>query len=420
MIAGPGYPVNHSLVHLWCNLVRARRLGEVLNPHTAGVIMGAVNTEQKLEVLAEASRFDLACACRFADEPGRTRGEDGRWVYPAVLPSGRRVMLLKTLQSNACVNDCVYCPFNRRQDLARCSLGPDQMARTFMDLLGANRVSGLFLSSGVPDTPDRTMERMLGTVEILRRRFAFRGYIHLKIIPGASRASIEQAVRMATRVSVNIEAPSAERLARLSTRKRFYEDIVSAMQTIADLRSRVNRPCHQTTQFVVGAAGETDREIVTATARLYERFRMERVYFSAYQDPLDRSAAAQPSLFSDAPMPRTKGQVHEGFVREHRLYQVDFLLRKYGFSRQDILFDDKGNLSLDEDPKTRWARLHPDFYPVPVNTADRSQLLRVPGIGPLGAGRIIEARRHGRLHGPEDLRSLCVRSRIAGPYVRFA
>jgi len=263
------------------------------------------------------------------------------------------------------------------------------------------------------------MDRMLGTVEILRKRFSFRGYVHLKIIPGASAACIEQAVRIATRVSVNIEAPSAERLALLSTRKRFYEDIISTMQTIADLRCRLNRRCHQTTQFVVGAAGESDREIVTATARLYERFRMERVYFSAYQDPM-RRPTAPPALFSDAPMPRTKGQAHESFVREHRLYQVDFLLRKYGFSRQDILFDNNDNLSLDEDPKTRWAKLHPDFYPVPVNTADRSQLLRVPGIGPLGAKRIIEARQHGRLHGPEDLRSLCVRSRIAGPYVRFA
>ncbi len=392
----------------------------MLNPCTHGAIIGAVDTEQKLEVLADASKFDLACACRFADEPGRTRGRDGRWVYPAVLPSGRKVMLLKTLQSNACVNDCAYCPFNRTRDMARCSLGPDTLARTFMDLLRANRVSGLFLSSGVPDTPDRTMEQMLGTVEILRRRFAFRGYIHLKVIPGASQASIEQAVRMATRVSVNIEAPTAERLARLSTRKRFYEDIISTMQTIADLRGRLNRRCHQTTQFVVGAAGETDREIVTATARLYERFRMERVYFSAYQDPLGRSAPAQPALFSDAPMPRAKGRAHETFVREHRLYQVDFLLRKYGFSRQDILFDEDGNLSLGEDPKTRWARLHPDFYPVPVNTADPSQLLRVPGIGPVGAKRIVEARRHGRLHGLEDLQGLCVRSRVARPYVRFA
>lgn len=390
-----------------------------MNPDAGRGIIPTVDTEQKLDILADASKFDLACACRFDDEPGRTRGPDGRWVYPAVLPSGRKVMLLKTLQSNACVNDCVYCPFNRRRDLARCTLGPDQMARTFMDLVQANRVSGLFLSSGVPDTPDQTMERMLGTVQILRKRFLFKGYIHLKIIPGASAACIEQAVRLATRVSVNIEAPSEERLARLSTAKRFYQDIVSAMQTITDLRARINRRCHQTTQFVVGAADETDREIVTATARLYERFRMERVYFSAYQDPVHRPPP-QAALFNDVPMPRTKGQSDEGFVREHRLYQVDFLLRKYRFTRQDILFDENGNLSLDEDPKTCWARLHPDFYPVQVNTADPVQLLRVPGIGPVAAKRIIQARQQGRIRGPEDLRGLCVRSRIASPYVRFA
>ncbi len=378
-----------------------------------------MDVEQKLDILADASKFDLACACRFKDEPGRTRGTDGRWVYPAVLPSGRKVMLLKTLQSNACVNDCVYCPFNRRRDLARCSLDPDQMARTFMDLLRSNRVSGLFLSSGVPDSPDQTMARMLGTVEILRHRFAFKGYIHLKIIPGTSAASIEQAVRLATRVSVNIEAPNAERLARLSTRKRFHEDILSAMQTITDLRARINRRCHQTTQFVVGAAEESDREIVTATARLYERFKMERVYFSAYQDPVSREPT-QASLFEGMPMPRTRRAGNEGFVREHRLYQVDFLLRKYGFTRQDILFDDQGNLSLEEDPKTRWARTHPDFFPVALNTADPSQLLRVPGIGPLAAQRIIQARTQGRIHCPEDLRSLCTRSRIASPYLQFS
>jgi predicted DNA-binding helix-hairpin-helix protein len=390
-----------------------------LNPDAAAGIIRVVNTEQKLDILADASKFDLACACKFKDEPGRSRGADGRWVYPAVLPSGRKVMLLKTLQSNACVNDCVYCPFNRRRDLARCSLGPDQMARTFMDLLQSNRVSGLFLSSGVPDSPDQTMDRMLGTAEILRHRFAFKGYIHLKVIPGASAACIEQAVRLATRVSVNIEAPSEERLARLSTAKRFYQDIVSTMQTITDLRAQINRRCHQTTQFVVGAADETDREIVTATARLYERFRMERVYFSAYQDPV-APRPTQSTLFGDAPMPRTRGPGSEGFVREHRLYQVDFLLRKYGFARQDILFDENGNLALDEDPKTRWAMLHPEFYPVPINTADSSQLLRIPGIGPTGVQRIIQARRQGRIHGPEELRRLCTRSRIATPYVRFA
>jgi len=372
-----------------------------------------MEVKDKLDILAAASRFDLACACKLADEPGRTRAADGRWVYPAVLPGGRKVMLLKVLQTNACANDCTYCPFNRTRHITRCSLGPEELARAFMGLVQADRVSGLFLSSGVQDGPDTTMERMLNTVEVIRRRWQFKGYIHLKVIPGASKAAIEQAVRLATRVSVNIEAPTEQHLARLTSRKRFYQDIICAMEAIAELRQSLNPRCQQTTQFVVGAAGETDQQIVTATARLYERFRMERVYFSAYQDP-DQDGYQGLELFSGL---QGTARTDSGFLREHRLYQVDFLLRRYGFTRQEIPFDKDGNLPLDEDPKTRWARLHPEFFPVQVNKAQRWQLLRVPGIGPKGADRIMAARKSGAITTIEDLARLGIRARVAAPYV---
>lgn len=375
-----------------------------------------MDTEQKLNILAESSRFDLACSCRHKDEPGRVRGPEGRWIYPASLPSGRKVLLLKTLQSNVCVNDCSYCPFNCRRDMPRCTLEPEQLAGTFMQLKDAGRVSGLFLSSGVTGTADATMSGMIATVELLRKRYHFRGYIHLKIIPGADAAAIEQAIRLATRVSVNIEAPSAERLARLSQRKQFHRDIIASMEKITRYYQEMGRSCTQTTQFVVGAAQETDREIVLATDRLYKRFDMNRVYFSAYQDfglPAERSRSM---LFPDMP-DIAEARLSDGFIREHRLYQVDFLLRKYKFSREDIYFDDKGNLSLESDPKLVWAKRYPEFFPLDVNSADYEQLLRVPGIGPIGAKRIVRGRRQGRIRTFKDLASLCVRAGVAGKYL---
>ena len=379
-----------------------------------------VDTEQKLNILAESSKFDLACACKQADEPGRSRGPAGRWVYPAALPSGRKVFLLKTLQTNACANDCSYCPFNAHRDLARTTVGPDELARTFIDMLDANRVSGLFLSSGVPNEPDRAMDRMLATVELLRRRYQFRGFVHLKVLPGSSPAAIEQAVCLATRVSVNIEAPNADRLGRLSRRKRFYEDIVAAIEQIAHLRRRLNRPCHQTTQFVVGAAGESDREIVTTTARLYDKFKMERVYFSAYQPPDQAVSLEQPTLFDDVPSHTAKSTAGSDlFTREHRLYQVDFLFRRYGFAFEDIAFDTQGRLDLHADPKQVWARNHPQAFPVNVNRADRLELLRVPGIGPVGAQRIVNARRISKFENTHQLRFLGLRSRSAASYICF-
>jgi predicted DNA-binding helix-hairpin-helix protein len=378
-----------------------------------------VDTEQKLNILADAGKFDLACACKYNDEPGRVRGPEGRWIYPATLPSGQKVFLLKTLQSNHCVNDCSYCPFNNTRDLARCTLLPDDLARTFIQLRDANLVSGLFLSSGVCHQADATMTKMLATVELLRRKYKFRGFIHLKILPGSSEAAIEQAVRLATRVSINIEAPNAPRLEKLSSKKRFYEDILSVMRTIHRYKQELKPKCGQTTQFVVGAAGESDREIVTTTSRLYEKFQLERVYFSAYQNFNVNPRPSQPTLFDDVPRKHIRNP-DDIFMREHRLYQTEFLLRKYKFDREDIYFDENGNLSLQTDPKKIWAERHPEFFPVNLNRADRFQLLRVPGIGPLGASRILKARRFHSLRSPTDLKPLKIRTNTCAPYIRFS
>ncbi len=376
-----------------------------------------MDARQKLDVLAESSKFDLSCACKRAEEPGRRRGIEGQWIYPAALPDGRRVFLLKTLQSNQCVNDCSYCPFNQYRDMNRCTLSPDQLAGVFDQLYQARLVEGLFLSSGVTGTPDQTMEKMLATVELVRRRYAFKGFIHLKVIPGASREAIEQAVKVATRVSVNIEAPTAQRMARLSQRKRFHEDIIDTMKAIREARLQYRPQCHMTTQFVVGAAGETDREIVLATHRLYEKIQLERVYFSAYQSP-DRRDMCSSTLFQDdIVMAKGVREKTEPFMREHRLYQVDFLFRQYGFELGDIALNGEGQLDLKRDPKQIWADHHPHLFPVDINRADRWLLLRVPGIGPRSVRRILKYRKESKFRSLADLKQLGVRTGVAGAYL---
>jgi len=367
-----------------------------------------METEQKLNILADSSKYDLACACKMKDEPGRVRGDWGRWIYPASWPDGRKVFLLKTLQSNHCVNDCTYCPFNHQRNLERTTLKPEELAGIFMQLLNSQRVNGLFLSSGVCDSANATMRRMLDTVELIRYKHKFKGFIHLKVIPGADSAAIEQAVRLATRVSVNIESPTAGHLRKLSNKKDFHQDIISAIRTIDRLQREIRTRCKQTTQFVVGAAEETDREIVSTTDRLYQKFSMERVYYSAYQNPELPVTASQKTLFEDIPPVRST-RFDKIFMREHRLYQVDFLLRKYGFSREEIPFEDDGNLSLKSDPKSIWAHQHPGFFPVGINKADQEELLRVPGIGPIGVRKILKARRLSPIREEGDLRKLGIR-----------
>lgn len=376
-----------------------------------------MDTEQKLNILTDSSKYDLACACKMKDEPGRVRGDWGRWIYPAALPDGRKVFLLKTLQSNHCVNDCSYCPFNHGRDLERTTINPEEMAGIFIQLLNSQRVNGLFLSSGVCDSANATMRRMLDTVELIRYKHKFKGFIHLKVIPGADSAAIEQAVRLATRVSVNIEAPSEGHLRKLSKKKDFHQDIMGAIVTIDRVRRETGTGCKQTTQFVVGAAAETDREIVSTTDRLYDKFGMERVYYSAYQNPELPVNPCQQTLFDDIP-PARSTRFDDIFLREHRLYQVDFLLRKYGFSRGEIPFQEDGNLSLKLDPKSIWAQQHPEFFPVALNKADREELLRVPGIGPIGVKKILEARRLSPIRSEGDLRKLGIR-RGAWGYVVF-
>lgn len=371
------------------------------------------DTRQKLEILSADARYDLACACSCSSDQGRTRGADGKWIYPVTLPSGGKSVLFKTLISNVCSNDCKYCPLRRDQDIRRCSLRPEETAAMFLDYYNRRKVFGLFISSGATGSPDATMDRLNTTASLLRKKHRFRGYIHLKIIPGASDAAIEEAVSLASTVSLNIETPGAGNMAKLSRSKRYIEDIIEPTRLISRLTARGSKyeRVKHTTQFIVGAAGEADAEIVKYMFGLYNRLKLHRVYFSAYQKGLgDESIVGEQTAIQNPA---------DVFMREHRLYQVDFLLRKYGFDESDIIFGHSGNLSLTTDPKQAWADSHPERFPVNVNQASRLELLRVPGLGPVTVKRILERRRQARLTSIEDIAALGKKPPKAAKYLVF-
>jgi predicted DNA-binding helix-hairpin-helix protein len=374
-------------------------------------IVSRPDTGRKLEILSDDAKYDLACACGTNREDTRRRGGDGRWIYPVALPNGGTSVLFKTLISNVCANDCKYCPLRQERDIRRCTLSPEETAAAFLDYFQQRKVFGLFLSSGVVGSPDATMERLNATARLLRGRHQFRGYIHLKIIPGASAAAVEEAVSLASAVSLNIETPGEKHLARLSSRKNYLRDVIEPIKQISRLTARGSRfeKVKQTTQFIVGPAGESDAEIVKYMGGLYDRLKLHRIYFSAYQKGLgDASLALEQG-----------GAAGDILMREHRLYQVDFLMRKYGFQDTDIPFDEGGALSLETDPKELWAQRHPEFFPVAVNHASRRELLRVPGLGPTTVTRILQIRKTQRIGRLGDIGGVGARLRKAQGYLVY-
>jgi predicted DNA-binding helix-hairpin-helix protein len=356
-----------------------------------------METIEKLKILSEDSQYDLACACGTNKNDHRKRGLDGKWLYPVALPQGGYSVLLKTLLSNSCANDCGYCPLRSESNAQRCTLSPEEVARIFMEYFRRKKVFGLFLSSGVLWNPDYTMDKINTVARLLRGRHAYRGYIHLKIIPGASDAAIEEAISLSTAVSLNIETPGKKHFELLSGKKNYERDIIRPIKLMGRLTGKGMRfsKVKCTTQFIVGASNETDSEIIQYLSNLYNRMNFKRVYFSAYQKGLGNPDIPGEKQFLTNP--------GEQFMREHRLYQVDFLLRKYGFREGDVPLDGNGNLRLDRDPKQVWADSNPDFYPVRINTADREDLLRVPGIGPETVKKILTMRKERRIGRVEDL-----------------
>jgi predicted DNA-binding helix-hairpin-helix protein len=365
------------------------------------LIRSAPSTADKLALLGEAAQYDLSCSCGAGQS--RTRGPSGQWIYPAALPSGQRVPMLKVLQQSGCERGCAYCVERFGGHGPDVSFSPDELASLFDELRGSGRVAGLFLSSAIRGGGVATMDKMLATASILRRRYQFRGYLHLKLVPGCTPDQVDAAMALATRVSVNLEAPNAARLSAIAPQKLFDSEIVAPMRQVATAigEGRFARS-GQTTQLVVGAGAETDAELGRAAALLYRRLGLARVYYSAFQPVPGTPLAGRP------PTP---------LLREHRLYQLDFLLRVYGFDIAEIPFQKDGSLSLAKDPKTAWAEVHPELFPLEIDTASEAQLRRVPGIGPVSARRLIEARRQGSIRSLETLRRLGASDQHAAPFV---
>jgi predicted DNA-binding helix-hairpin-helix protein len=389
-----------------------------------------MDTTEKLELLASHMNLEPAeeyrpapqgaglASCRFSPpqpacgssrETSFKSKQDALGIHRAVMPGGKRIALLKTLLTSACERDCYYCPFRAGRDFRRATFKPEEMARTFVDMHQAKVAEGLFLSSGMAGGGVTTQDRLIATAEVLRHRLGYRGYLHLKLMPGAERAQVERAMQLADRVSLNLEAPNSERLARLAPHKTFLEELVRPLQWVEEIRrtqpARLGWNGHwpsTTTQFVVGAVGESDLELLTVTARLNKTVRLARAYFSGF-NPIE-----------DTPL---ENHSPENPWREHRLYQASFLLRDYGFDVHELPFTSDGNLPLDADPKLAWAWAHLRESPLEVNRADRQKLLRIPGIGVKGVEAILAARRKGKLRDLCDLSALGVISTRAAPFV---
>lgn len=350
-----------------------------------------MDIQQKLDILSRDAQYDLSCACG-TKNPSEHRKRDGdRWLYPVTTASGGSGIILKTLMSNVCFNDCRYCPLRTNTDTAqRTTITPEEITAKFMEIHCQRReIFGLFLSSGVTGTPDAAMDRLIASAELLRKKYHFRGYIHLKIIPGASYAAIDEAMKYSSAVSLNIEVPGKQHFETLCGSKNYISDVINPIKYIANATARGNRfeGIKTSSQFIVGASNENDSDIIRYSERMYDGLKIGRLYFSAYQSGL-----------GEASIPGEKNPSGtDGLTREHRLYQADYLLRLYGFEYSDFLFDRSGNLSLEHDPKEMWAMNHPELYPMNIFTASADDLMRVPGIGPVWAKRIVYARKTGSL-----------------------
>lgn len=356
---------------------------------------------QKLTLLANSAKYDAACTSSGADRPGN-QGL-GNTIAAGCCHSfsadGRCISLLKVLMTNHCVYDCKYCVNRRTNDVPRTAFTPEELAELTIQFYRRNYIEGLFLSSGVLKTPDYTMECMIGALEKLRYQYDFWGYIHAKTIPGASPELVYRLGLVADRLSVNIELPSEESLKQLAPGKT-KKSILKPMGYIAaahgqntrELAHYKNAPrfasAGQATQMIIGATPETDYKILRLSQGLYNKYSLKRVFYSAYVPVVEDTLL--PSVDTKPPL-----------LREHRLYQADFLMRQYHFVAEEILSEETPNFNPYLDPKCNWAIHNMHKFPIDVNSASYAQLLRVPGIGPKSAQRIVQARRAGRLGMPE-------------------
>ena len=367
----------------------------------------------KLTILADAAKYDASCASSGAPKRS-SRGKDGigstngMGICHSYTPDGRCVALLKVLLTNFCLYDCQYCINRRSSDVPRARFTPEEVVTLTLDFYKRNCISGLFLSSGIIRSADYTMEQLIRVARLLREQHQFRGYIHLKTIPDAAPELIAEAGLYADRLSVNIELPTETSLVRLAPEKNVGS-IHQAMRNIhqGEREAREERraprfaPAGQSTQMIVGADATDDSTILHNAQSLYHDYRLRRVYYSAFS-PIPQSPGSVP--FEAPPL-----------LREHRLYQADFLMRGYGFSATELL-DGPGNLALDIDPKLAWALANREQFPVDLNRADETLIARVPGIGVLSARRLGALRRERRIRFEDLTRLRCVLEK-AKPFI---
>ncbi len=363
--------------------------------------MPALSTIEKLGILADAAKYDASCASSGTASKNSLGGKgigstEGMGICHAYAPDGRCISLLKILLTNHCIFDCHYCINRKSSNVRRARFTPQEIADLTLNFYRRNYIEGLFLSSGIIKSSNYTMDQMVESARILREEHDFRGYIHLKTIPEADPELVRQAGLLADRVSINVELPTDAGLSRLAPDKNSRQ-IESAMGNVkadivemTDARKRFKHaprfaPAGQSTQMIVGADAASDADIVGKASRLYDGFRLRRVYYSAFSPIPDASAVL--------PLKRPP------LIREHRLYQSDWLMRFYGYEAREVMqaTDADGNLPLDIDPKLAWALKFRDIFPLDVNRAPREMLLRVPGLGVTAVNRIIAARRHKKL-----------------------
>ena len=362
----------------------------------------------KLKILAESAKYDVSCASSGTSrshKKGQIGSAEGWGICHSFAEDGRCISLLKIMLTNNCIYDCAYCINRRSNDLPRATLSVTELVNLTIEFYRRNYIEGLFLSSGVVRNPDYTMERLVKVVKDLRQVYRFNGYIHLKSIPGASQELVNEAGLYSDRMSVNIEIPNEQSLQLLAPEKDF-QSVFTPMRYIQQgmLQSAEERkkyrhaprfvPAGQSTQMIVGATSDSDKDILHLTSALYKRPSMKRVYYSGFV-PVNGYDNRLPAL-KQPPL-----------VRENRLYQADWLLRFYNFKVDEIVDDSYPDLDLEIDPKLAWALRHPEAFPVDINRADYEMLLRVPGLGVKSAKMILTARRYSRL-GTSHLKQIGV------------
>lgn len=362
---------------------------------------------ERLELLTRQMHLEPAEDCSLVPFP--PHGKEAIAVKRALMPNGQSIRLLKTLLSSYCEKNCVYCPFRSQRDIPRASFTPDDFAKLFYSLYRSGFVEGIFLSSSIFHNSIKTQDLLLDTAEILRKHYHYKGYLHLKIMPGAEKDQVKEAMLLADRLSVNLEAPHSAALSILAPQKDFQNDLLNPLHWIEEVRSIISPSKSwngswpsSATQFVVGAAGESDLDLLSTTKTLYSKNGISRVYFSSF-NPIENTP-----LENLAPSPPT---------REFRLYQASFLLRDYGFSAEDLVYKDSDNLLLEIDPKLAYAEQHLIHKPIEINTAPRSKLLRIPGIGPTRADHIISLRQKEPIQSFSKLQKMRLITPKTSPYI---